>query len=416
MSTDRGWTSCASMRPSERTSDNAARKMPEEINNQTHVAYLVPRGGEPDTDAIGRISLKQHRGILTGHKTLVPETTVYSGGAPHGFQAEVNRLSAHLFPCHSGDIYKKNSEVYNDNGKSWHVPSGNVPAEALDAAWKTTKSDDDDRAKLALHVQPNTKYKSTNLNKISKAKGELHDAIASGDYIKSKRAMFNYENSMDRQSFNKVMIDTDHHENVRKIADMMDHTNPDHMKEHKTILGQSGREITAMTHHVISKKPLNTLNDVVDNVRYHTDNGKRIYDRISYDDRATIPVNHKIGGHAFKKIAAELGKHDLLSHETASHTFLSLPETSRRGNLYDNIVGLQDHPDVRGAHQLIDETVEHIKKKHPKEQSSIFFNSRPDTTKILASKMGVDHKVVMKPYIAELKQREAKIKALIAKK
>jgi hypothetical protein len=58
-STDRGWISCANIRTNEprdkfKGNGPAAKKMSEEINNMTHHMYLVPRGGNVDTDAIAR--------------------------------------------------------------------------------------------------------------------------------------------------------------------------------------------------------------------------------------------------------------------------------------------------------------------------------------------------------------------------
>ena len=92
-STNKPWKSCAGLTATGRFCSYgqgaAARKLPEEIRQGTHVAYLVPKlkpGEEQDDSfqgaqnridqAIGRIYLKPHKSD-SGHEVLVPENKVY---------------------------------------------------------------------------------------------------------------------------------------------------------------------------------------------------------------------------------------------------------------------------------------------------------------------------------------------------
>lgn len=139
-STGRGWTSC--MNVGDKTfkdddnehherlvdtnlspqsshhfeTDNAASFIKQDINHQHHMAYLVPRGGDIDHDAIARTSYKLHSSLTGGRKTtLLPENTVY-GDPPEGFLKKANEIMGELFAVEDG-IFAITTNAYCDSSR-----------------------------------------------------------------------------------------------------------------------------------------------------------------------------------------------------------------------------------------------------------------------------------------------------------
>ena len=139
-STNKPWKSCATLtasgRPCSYGGGAAAKKLPDEIKHGTHVAYLVPKlkpeekeddsfnGAQSRIDnATARVLLKPHKSEQSGHTILVPENKVYqkqkSGsyeGKNVGFLRSLEHFTNKHFKMKEGEVYKKNSHVYDDDG------------------------------------------------------------------------------------------------------------------------------------------------------------------------------------------------------------------------------------------------------------------------------------------------------------
>ena len=136
-STNKPWKSCAGLTKGggycRYGGGAAARYLPEEIASGTHVAYLVPKlkKGEESSNAFpdiqkridkakGRIYLKPHHSDQSDHTVLEPEDKVYeraknNGGKNLGFLKSVKQFARKHFPMRNGEIYRKDSNVYNDD-------------------------------------------------------------------------------------------------------------------------------------------------------------------------------------------------------------------------------------------------------------------------------------------------------------
>jgi DNA-binding phage protein len=133
-STDKAWKSCAALTasglPCRYGGGAAARKLPDEIREGTHVAYLVPKGvagkelsiQQQIDKAKARVYLKPHTSSESGHKVLIPEKKVYSGnqgeGKNQGFLDSVREFTNKNFPMNPGELYYKNNKVYDDDATS----------------------------------------------------------------------------------------------------------------------------------------------------------------------------------------------------------------------------------------------------------------------------------------------------------
>ena len=156
-STNKPWKSCAGLTKSggfcRYGGGAAARVLKNEIEEGTHVAYLVPKlkKGEESSNSFpdiqkridkakGRIYLKPHSS-KSGHTVLSPEDKVYQKegkGKNLGFLRSVQQFSSTAFPMKNGEIYHKNNNVYDDDGSSG-TPKFNTSDESVD---KIMKSDD----------------------------------------------------------------------------------------------------------------------------------------------------------------------------------------------------------------------------------------------------------------------------------
>lgn len=236
-STGRGWTSCADIRP--RPKDHplgsydgkgpAAKALPEELRNFTHMVYLVPRGGNLDTDAVARTSYKLHTGLKSGHQTLLPESSVYST-APQGFKQSADKLMSELFDRNSDDVYKKHEEVYDDT----HTPfafSENPSAEHLDLVAKSQKRGDTSYMQhLYKRMNPTHNYKTKLLKSANAHLNGMINAANGNDpdkFLHVLHAAHELETATGAASFD--MLDNPHVMDVaNKAKDFVDISNPQH--------------------------------------------------------------------------------------------------------------------------------------------------------------------------------------------
>jgi hypothetical protein len=127
-STDKPWKSCAGLTatglPCRYGGGVAARKLPDEIREGTHVAYLVPKTYGSSIqhkidNAKARVYLKPYESKQSGHKILVPENKVYQKNQGEGknvsFLNSLKDFTDKHFPMNSGETYHKNPKVYDDD-------------------------------------------------------------------------------------------------------------------------------------------------------------------------------------------------------------------------------------------------------------------------------------------------------------
>lgn len=145
MSTDRGWRSCMEMKGPNTGGGINQRFLQHDIQNGTHVAYLVRPEDNDIKKPMARIALKPFHADsdLTGfdvdHTILRPESRVYGIGAKgddddnsasgvdsaivSSFKNTVKKWTNQNFPMKDDvSTYEKNDKVYNDDGKSTIVP------------------------------------------------------------------------------------------------------------------------------------------------------------------------------------------------------------------------------------------------------------------------------------------------------
>ena len=143
-STDKPWRSCARLddngNPDNSDKELAAAKLPHDIKNGTHVAYLVPNMTHPDNkikyphiadnpshqdlinDAVARILVKRHTSTRYGDDILIPESKVYSNmdNTPSGFFDSVKHFTDKHFTPENNVVYQKHTDLYNDDGNFTH--------------------------------------------------------------------------------------------------------------------------------------------------------------------------------------------------------------------------------------------------------------------------------------------------------
>jgi hypothetical protein len=126
-STGKKWSSCAKLTKSGDNLSMAAKKMPDEIREGTHVAYLVPKSSsskpmdlqERIDKAVGRVYIKPHVSE-SGHTVIRPENKIYHSlkNKPEEFYDAVNDFSEQHFPMHDGELYRKHDDVYDDDNNT----------------------------------------------------------------------------------------------------------------------------------------------------------------------------------------------------------------------------------------------------------------------------------------------------------
>ena len=111
MSTGKGWRSCMNL------DDGCNRHfVPKDVEHGTLTAYLVKKNDADFDSPVGRVNLKQFTSH-DGHKIWRPEEAVY-GAMPHTALHAIKNWSETQYPAKEDSIYSKNSELYNDDGKS----------------------------------------------------------------------------------------------------------------------------------------------------------------------------------------------------------------------------------------------------------------------------------------------------------
>ncbi len=173
-STNKPWKSCAGLTASGRFCSYgggaAAKRLPDEIKHGTHVAYLVPKlkpDEEPDDTfngiqnridkATARAYLKPHTSEQSGHTIIVPENKVYQKqrrgtyeGKNVGFLRSLEKFTDQHFPMREGEVYKKNQNVYDDDG-TLNEPKFNTSDKSLDQL----KTSDNPRVRTTLRRSKN---------------------------------------------------------------------------------------------------------------------------------------------------------------------------------------------------------------------------------------------------------------------
>jgi hypothetical protein len=421
-STGRGWDSCAQMRKGEPGYGGAAsRSMTGEINNHTHMVYLVPRGGSVDTTAVGRMSFKHHVGLTTGHETLLPEDRVY-GSTPDGFANKAKELVGNLFERKQGELYKKNDDVYNDNNKKFSFGEGVVPAEHLDMAWKSTPNKDKEQYRsLYGHIDPTQKYKSRGLNDVAKELANVQHHVTHGSFTDVVDAARRAGGNIDSKG-QYYVLDSEHHSlrNVLKEgAKKFDMNNQDHIKA-LTGIGRYADDISRSLANSVSQNLGHaTTVDHYMALSKLSDNG--IYKDYNSKHRIAISDKHTMGRYPMDAIVGKLAETGSLNHETFSRAFLSTTgHTSRSGNVYDHAVHYENKG-VPGMSKVTDDLAQNLDRNASfrgmssswdGEMAKSFNNMKPSTRTRIASSLGVNHVKIMRDGKSAIKEHDDLMRGL----
>lgn len=407
-STGRGWTSCAQMRKGEKGYDGiAAKTMTGEINNHTHMAYIVPRGGSVDKDAVGRLSFKHHVGLTTGHETLLPEDRVY-GSPPEGFLKKATEFVSGLFERKQGELYKKNDDVHNDNKKKFSFGEGVVPAEHLDMAWKATPNKDKDQYRsLYGHIDPTQKYKSKGLNDVAKELANVQHHATHGSFTDVVDAARRAGSNIDSKG-QYYVLDSEHHSlrNVLKEgAKKFDMNNDEHIKA-LTGIGRYADDISRSFANSVSQN-LGHATTVDHYMALSKLNDNGIYQGYNSNHKIPISDKHTMGRYPLDAIVGKLAETGALNRESFSRAFLSTKDhTSRSGNVYDHAVHYENKG-VPGMSKVTDELAKKLdhassyqgfagRGSWDDEMAKSFHLMKPSTRTRIASAIGVNHVKVMR--------------------
>lgn len=416
MSTGRGWTSCASLD----SPGPAAKHMSDEINNHTHVAYLVPRGGNHDTDAVARLAFKHHTALSAEvehgpsigttsykpkHQTLVSEGTVY-GQAPTDFRTVAEHEVRKLFPM-KNDIYVKNPHVYNDNGKQLHVQEGNkVSSEQLDTAWKQIPKES--KHHLYQHVGLEGKFKSKNLRDVQTALKTI-TAEPTGNFVddidRVTHATYGLDsdqkyNGIDRNA--NITQDMLHH-HMQKVMSGFDINNSehnqslriishDHPLRHKLYAGLSN-----------TIKPVRTPEEFENVNKIHKVLGNRSAESID------LAPDHQLGGDPFKTLAKSGVLKDVNDYKKAYYSTYQHSEV--KDNWYGHIHRLADEnmPNAHLALQDASHELDHIYKRGDGSNGAFSYMSmNPNARHYYSNQLGHDPAALMekhKDYLDKLFKR-----------
>jgi hypothetical protein len=405
-----GWTSCAQMRRGQRGYGGpASLKMRHEINNNTAPIYIVPKGGNPDTDAVGRMLAKEHEGLITGHKTLMFEDNNYGSISPQAVEA----IKAHvgsLFEKKPDEVYKKNPNVYNDDGNTFKFPTEKPTAAHLDLAWKSLGTKDDkDRTKLMTMVSPHEKYKSKGLNDVAKSLKNIHDANQSGDFNKVMDAVTHFDTNQNPDTHNEMNFHSEHLHNLLMAgAEHFDIKNPDHVQ--KLIDSMKGTGYGNYTRNAFKSRIMNRVGQATNVDEYHALE-KLASNGISHSERNKVAIspNHTMGTHPFDAIIKSHADRGTLNGETYSRAFASVSGNgleTRSGNMYDHAVR-HEAAGVPGMSNTITSLARtmstinssgfHTRKYTPDENMALSYHlMKPKTRERISSILGEDHREVMK--------------------
>lgn len=438
-STGRGWTSCAQMRRGENGYNGPASKhTKDEINGHTHMVYLVPKGGNVDTDAVARMSFKHHTGLLTGHQTLLPEDRVY-GSPPKGFEDAARKVVSDHFDVRDDEIYKKNDSVYNDNGRAFSVKASNLTADQVDLAWKSIdKKNSQAKGAIFKMVSPDQKYKAKTLNDFAKGISSIRKAAdesdTTGDFGKVVRTV--------KDSPNWVPDDVKYHaaENphlksaLEHAASKFDVSKESHVAPILGISRYGNAHITDEFRWKISTAINNrgAKNfDEWNSMRMMKETGS-----VSFpSNQVPIAHDHEMGPYPMDhlvKQASDAGVLHTHHGENADRLFSSMYISSlnakkgkkRTGNMYDQAVHYENEG-VSGMSQIVDSIANRIKEKPyvgyntglntTEHLAARLHNMKPATRQRMASAWGMDHKQIMKEGragVKYMKDQEERVKAL----
>jgi hypothetical protein len=426
-STGRSYTSCADKRPRKAGEipglnaydgdGPAAQKMREEINNNTFNAYLIPRGGNIDTDVIGRISFKKHTGLTTGHQTLFPEKRQYGTGVPNGFREAAEKLVSSVVDK-TNDAYLKNKKVYNDDGEPIKISGSSVTGEQLDAANKELKGDEFGvyRRKLMEYVDPNQKYKTKKFRDLAKIINQLSDTIHgsgkySSDLIKTSPDYANAIGAGDRfltalhhfrelhtiidDSFDTASIKDNPHINklMDDTAELFDMNNMAHRNAVVSAAKPSfASKYAAFANAIASRATKNkTIKNYSDfeNMVYMRDasNGHITFGGANRYSALPVHPDHTLGKNPMDTAVRNLSERGLLSHDSLRAAYMTFGSKSKNlGNLYDvahhyEKEGLNDMGDV------ITNLAAPFRRRPSSELAETFLSMKPSTRERFASEL-----------------------------
>ena len=434
-STGRGWTSCADKRP--RPHDHpwgfyngkgpAAQKLPEEINNHTHMAYLVPHGADLDKSAIGRVSFKKYTGLLTGHETLVPENREY-GTPPKEFQPAANKIMGMLFERKPDEVYVKNDAVYHDGSPHYLFPDENhVTGEQMDAAMKHAKKDAWLRSTLHKHIDPNQKYKVHEPRDIAKAMKNFGDTI-DGKHSKEEPHNVFQHSLAAAQHLDSIPERTGMHlvENphvkdmVERAAKHFDVTRPDHVTTLINVRHPNDVTRSLITHATRDLKARN-----YNEFKHIGMLQERGY--YSGSNRYSVPIadKHQMGRDVFDHLVHAASDAGELNSDMLSKIYhTSVAKTRRSGNIFDHAIHYE-RLGVPGMSKALDDYAAARVKTAGKgdwggmtvhdDLASTLYRTKPANRERLASafNIGMDHKQIMKAGkngIAREKERDQMIR------
>lgn len=392
-STGRGWTSCMQMRKGEMGHGGpASLNMSEEINNHTHMVYLVPVGGDIDHTAIARVSFKLHHSLTSDHSTLVAEDRVY-GTAPTEFIHKAQEIMDSLFEGIKPDeCYQKEGSVYNDNGKSVIVPKKMSP-EDLEIAFKNLKKAknatfDNARAQLAARVEPDVKYKAKILKDCGNA---LTLIVRAGEQKSFTDAVDTFNSGVGKIPESMSMVQTiwtSYHngnslveEAMHKIASKFDFS--DGMQVLKLMVLKMG--MSSLKHQLASivfkgiRKPKN-MDDLMAIWKLQANFGKT-------NETVEIAEDHEFGEHPLKTAVSYLTRNNMMDYPTLEKVYIQLSKLDTfSGNLYDLIFELEAQK-AYGISHVVKFLTDKLKNYMPIAIASLYGNCKEETCHKLSDLM-----------------------------
>lgn len=423
MSTGRGWVSCSTMRKGcEKFNGQgpAAQAMEHEINNQTHVAYLVPKGGNIDKEAIARLAFKRHTPLNGGKDTLIAENNAF-GQSPLDFHKKASEEVGKLFPVDPNKIYRRtSSKVYDDSGR--HFTFGKehdlVRAADLDTAWSTLgKKDDSPKRELYARVDPQQTYKSKTLNSIAKNIKNAHEVAKTGDFMSAHEHLgkIDLPERIDEYAIINRAPGSPVQNHLDEIASSFDHRNSEHVQLVKNLNQRHYGNGNNIQQEVVRRavrqkyqKPIKTISDAADHISLAQ------HDPNTRSTGFNLDENHKLGKYPFNKIGHELASRGELNPDTTYRTFFGLKDGLRRGNYYDHLSGLVKD-NVPGSDKLIQDVASKMDRSES-DKASILYHTKPENRQQWASAMGVDHQELLKKHGPSIRAEQKKWRDAIAAK
>lgn len=116
MSTDRGWQSCMTMKGDKKNPQGGSYNhyLQNDVQQGTHVAYLVHHDDDAIKNPLARIALKPFHSDDGTHTILHPETRAY-GTADSSFHHTVNAWASKHFPINDDKDYHRDTNTYQDS-------------------------------------------------------------------------------------------------------------------------------------------------------------------------------------------------------------------------------------------------------------------------------------------------------------